>query len=281
MKKFTLTFAILCAFCAWSYAGPEPLPSGKEVMQAAAPLPPSCFEGWYFGIQGAGVLQAGNNQTFARALASNPGGTTIVDDATDREDGQWGGAGGAHLGVNFQRGNWVFGAEIDASGTSLQTDGGSADAFAVRGVKVDAVTRSENDLNWFGTVRPRLGYVLGHRVLAFGTGGLAVGGSDLDVRTDVAVQFPAGAPFSDRVTRSTNDINAGWTAGGGFDICLTEHWILNLTYLYVDLGDQDASATHFGPVTGGPRNAFTAEAVGSAHSELRFHVLQAGVSFKF
>jgi hypothetical protein len=43
MKKFTLTFAILCALCALAYAGPEALPSGKEMKQVA---PAPCPE-WY------------------------------------------------------------------------------------------------------------------------------------------------------------------------------------------------------------------------------------------
>src|SRR5947209_16835217 len=43
MKKFTLTFTFLCACTALAYAGPEPLPSGKEMKQVA---PAPCPE-WY------------------------------------------------------------------------------------------------------------------------------------------------------------------------------------------------------------------------------------------
>src|SRR5437867_1749347 len=53
MKKFTLTLALFCACGALAYAGPEPLAS-KEI--APAPMPTSCFEGWYFGIHGGALL---------------------------------------------------------------------------------------------------------------------------------------------------------------------------------------------------------------------------------
>src|SRR5438045_8907113 len=63
MKKFTLTVALFCACSALAYAGSEPLPS-KEI--APAPQPPnSCFEGWYFGIHGGGILGKHDEETFA------------------------------------------------------------------------------------------------------------------------------------------------------------------------------------------------------------------------
>ena len=49
--KTTLTVALVCTFCAASYAGPEPLPSGKEMKEVAPAPAPTCFNwsGFYIG----------------------------------------------------------------------------------------------------------------------------------------------------------------------------------------------------------------------------------------
>ena len=44
MKKFTLTFAILCAFCTFAFSGTEQY-SGKETKEVLQPAPPPCE--WY------------------------------------------------------------------------------------------------------------------------------------------------------------------------------------------------------------------------------------------
>src|SRR6266480_338223 len=53
MRKLTLTLSILCGMAAVVYAGPEPVPSGKE-MKAVAPMPPPCpdWSGFYVGAFG-------------------------------------------------------------------------------------------------------------------------------------------------------------------------------------------------------------------------------------
>src|SRR5437763_15527746 len=52
-KRSALTLSTLALFAALVYAGPEPLPSGKEMKQVA-PAPPPCptWTGFYFGAFG-------------------------------------------------------------------------------------------------------------------------------------------------------------------------------------------------------------------------------------
>src|SRR3954471_69143 len=50
MTKLALTLLMSGGMAALAYAGPEPVPSGKE-MKAVAPIPPSCpsWTGFYVG----------------------------------------------------------------------------------------------------------------------------------------------------------------------------------------------------------------------------------------
>ena len=80
---------------------------------------------------------------------------------------------------------------------------------------------------WFGTLRGRAGYAL-NNVLFYGTGGLAFG--ELQ-----------GATFG----LSESHTNAGWTAGVGAEVGLTQQWSAKIEYLYVDLSESTfVTTTH-------------------------------------
>jgi hypothetical protein len=132
MKKFTLTFVILCAFCALAYTGTERY-SGKEVMQQAPPVVE-----WYRAHEWDLMIWG------TYAISGNPGrddfelgplindkrinnfggskedaidqdiGQTVHDRFLDR-DGAWG--GGADVKYFFSK-YWALGAEgfvVDAN----------------------------------------------------------------------------------------------------------------------------------------------------------------------
>src|SRR5205807_1285205 len=107
MKKFTLTFALLCAGGALAYAGPEPMTS-KEIAPVAPP-PTSCFEGFYFGVHGGGLLTEFDSKTSAFEITTTESGDNEEDfDTTEKRhcDSTW--EGGLHGGYNFLHGGWVF-----------------------------------------------------------------------------------------------------------------------------------------------------------------------------
>ena len=194
------------------------------------------------------------------------------DEGGGTGDDQWGGEGGVQGGLNFQRGSFVFGLEADFSGSMMENDGGKAIAFANETSDNDTFVRARTTaitaFNWYMTARPRLGYVVWKdRVMAFATGGLAVGQTDLHIRTDI------------RFGLDTNhDPSIGWTSGGGLEFCLSPHVNLTLTYLYIDVGGL-AAHTHYGPITEGDDSLDFVK--GRATSDLSHHVIQGGVSFKF
>jgi outer membrane immunogenic protein len=295
MKKFTLTFALFCACTALIYAGPEPMAS-KEIAPMPAPQP-SCFEGWYFGIHGGGILTEFDSRTsaFEETLppATNTSGFSefaFADTGRRGSDSTW--EGGLHAGYNWQRGHWVFGLEVDLQGTNFERHD-SALAFIDLPTDEDD---SENDhfystaihsttkLDWYSTGRIRIGHTLGDRIMVFATGGGAVGLTEVSESTSVVATTAEGGVTSAFLSKSDRGIRGGWTGGGGIDFCLSQHWMLNFTYLYIDLGDSSVSSValltlpHANPNVSGLR---TFDSATRARADFQFHVFQGGLTFHF
>ena len=294
MKKFSLTLGVLCAGCALTFGGTERIQSSskeKEVVEQAPVTLTSCFQGWYFGIHGGGLLTDLNSDVFADGVTTSArGDVTSASDFSTGDNNNGVVEGGLHGGYNFQRGGWIFGLEVDVSVTDLHKENS---ALAV--VPLDqegevsapfeyatAIT-SKTDLNWYSTVRPRFGHTLGQRVFVYGTGGLAFGLTDVSEVTGVAAATPQGGTVSALLFDSERGVDVGWTAGAGVDFCLTDHIILNFTYLYVDLGDSSASSVFSGasaPVGNGG-GVRTYDSTTHVSSDMKFHVIQGGLSFRF
>lgn len=280
MKKTALTFAISLLISSIAFAGSE----AKEIVpQPVAPAP--CFDGWYIGIHGAGVYEEADIHTFTEAqIAEREDGTDVFfDERRDHGNETSGGFGGLQLGRNFQFGSFVVGLEGDFSIGSLQKEGGRARIDILETDDEDAslraVTTTTTQLNWYATVRPRVGYVFwNNRLMVFGTGGFAAGQADFDVVTDTHFDVE-GDTGHVRLHRHDDDPRTGWTAGGGFDFCVSPRVILNLTYLYMDLGNKNARTREFS--FGDEGEDSIDFAVGQANSNLHYHVFQAGVNFKF
>jgi outer membrane immunogenic protein len=283
MKKFTLTLVMFCACCALAYAGPEPM-SSKE-MAPAPPPPTSCFEGWYFGIHGGAIWAqldtrtSAFEQTISPLTGDSPGVVTTVFDSTRKRD-ETTGEGGLHAGYNWQRGGWVFGLEVDIQGSNLEKTASASDFLLLPPGESFVYTtdiNSKANLDWYSTGRVRIGHTLGDRIMVFGTGGGVVGLTEVSEVTSVHEATPVGGQFTDQFSNSNRDIRGGWTAGAGVDFCLTNHIILNFTYLYVDLGDESARTNVF--VTSGQGRTFDSET--RARADFKFHVFQGGLSFHF
>jgi len=116
--------------------------------------------------------------------------------------------GGIQAGYNWQSGRAVYGVEADLQGSAVQ---GSYTQFNLANTKVD----------WFGTLRARIGYTPVDRILVYGTGGLAYG--------NVKASFDNGIVTSSK-TRS------GWTIGAGAEYAIDAGWTFKTEYLYTDFG---------------------------------------------
>jgi len=118
-------------------------------------------------------------------------------------------AGGIEAGYNWQRGQFVFGAETDLNLSSAEA----------------TLAPWQFSDPWFGTLRGRAGVAFGN-VMAYGTLGLAYG----DLRANVAGQ-------------TEDHTNLGWTAGFGGEVAFTGHWSVKAEWLYLDLGSSAFTVT--------------------------------------
>src|SRR5262249_8664870 len=111
-----------------------------------------------------------------------------------------------------------------------------------------AVTTLEAKIEWFGTVRGRLGVLLNDSLLLYGTGGLAYGQVSVSGNVNLnAVSPQAPVSFAGTNPFSQSKTNIGFAVGGGLEGRLSNwlppNWTLKLEYLYVDLGSLDNIAS--------------------------------------
>jgi outer membrane immunogenic protein len=157
------------------------------------------------------------------------------------------------------------------------------------------VTGYEAKIEWFGTVRGRLGVLITDRVLLYGTGGLAYGQVKLSSNTLtngavidlISGPNPFGPPNS--AAFSTSKTNVGFSVGGGiegiFSLWLPANWTWKLEYLYLDLGSLDTAASF---ATGLPGGLLGQEGFGSpltmaitTHTHFTDNIVRVGLNYQF
>jgi outer membrane immunogenic protein len=156
-----------------------------------------------------------------------------------------GGFVGGQIGANYQTGMFVWGVEADIqvahiNDSSSFTQPCCFPAFtAANGV----LTRAQN-LDWFGTVRGRLGLAIWDRTLIYGTGGLMYGEEVLNS----TLAFPAVT-----FVGQSSGTHMGWVGGGGIEYAFTNSLSAKLEGLYYDLGSESITAVQINA----PANHFT------------------------
>lgn len=216
---------------------------------AMAPAPvfvaPPMWTGFYVGLNAGYAFDA---STSANTIGT-PAFLTLVPGALVPSSLSVGGdgfIGGAQAGYNWQAGSMVFGLETDIQ--YIDSSGGSSytgPAFAVPGTIVTSslTTRADAKLDYFGTLRARIGVSFGSGLL-YATGGLAYGGAKL-TGSVVADALPAAS-----WSGSSSSTAVGWTLGGGFEYMLNRNFSVKAEYLYYDLGDETVTALGNGTVRG-------------------------------
>jgi outer membrane immunogenic protein len=185
------------------------------------------WTGFYFGVNaGVGV---GSDRT--RLSIPN-----ITSEQTNLSP--LGAIGGAQVGYNWQRQNWVLGIETDFQGSSQRDD--HTCLFVC--VATNRLT-FDRKLDWFGTARGRIGYTTGP-VLGYFTGGFAYGNVKTTIGETVLIG-PGGLPPLRAVSASIENeqVHTGYTIGSGVEAALGGNWTGKLEYLYLDLGSRNATYT--------------------------------------
>jgi outer membrane immunogenic protein len=146
--------------------------------------------------------------------------------------------GGLQAGYNYQMGCFVAGIEADFSGAGMNATKTISPIIGDTGAPIPGggAIVSHQDINWFGTLRPRIGYTVTPSVLVYGTGGLAYGNVSSSANTDLRPLLPYNYPAS------VSSTQVGWAAGGGVEWALSKCWTVKVEYLYMDLGSQSAIA---------------------------------------
>ena len=175
--------------------------------------------------------------------------------------------GGAQAGYNWQIGCFVVGIEADLSVSGMSGSQSSSPIFFASGPPFPGVIPAQENINWFGTVRPRLGYTVRPNVLIYATGGLAYGDVSYSANTNfVYEQFPA----------SFSTTKVGWTLGGGVEYAVSKCWTVKAEYLYMDLGSESAIANPTEPYPPG----YPAYQEGYTW-KTKVNIFQIGMNYKF
>jgi len=129
--------------------------------------------------------------------------------------------GGGQAGFNWQADQWVFGIEADLQGSGQKANGNFSNPATLTSIGFT------NKLDWFGTVRARMGYAL-DCWLPYVTGGWAYGFSEINGTSTVGITT---------TSFSGSQSYRGWTLGAGLDWAFAGNWSARAEYLYIDFGN--------------------------------------------
>jgi outer membrane immunogenic protein len=300
MKKlFVSTFAVAAVLTA-GHAVAADLPSRKGPPPVFLP-PPPLWAGFYAGLNAGYGWDASPSVNATGYAISNgldvPLERTLASASAFGASGSAGAngdgfIGGAQAGYNYQwGGNFVVGFEADIQGSGIRGRGHfigmHANASDIEGAthinSVFSTVEHEKSVDWLGTARGRLGYLVTPTLLVYATGGLAYGG----VRADSRVAQSWGGPDAVNVALlsassggSFSDTRVGWTVGGGVEWMFAPNLSLKAEYLYYDLGSVSWNSGFIATFT---NQAISPANIVGARSQTRFdgHVARAGVNYHF
>jgi outer membrane immunogenic protein len=255
MTKTRLAIALTIALIA--------TPAVSADLATKAPPPPNgaawSWAGWYAGVNlgyGFGDPAITDNSFALPNIVNAP----FLNNATPSANGI---IGGGQIGYNWVTApNWLVGLEADFQGSG-QKGSVSFKSFTV----LPAVDTVGVKLDWFGTVRARVGYIVNNSNLWYVTGGYAYG------RTELSFADNNGLVPGVIASGVADKTMSGWTLGGGVESRLFGNWTAKLEYLYIDLGTISGTASASIP------GLLIANTFASAH--IRDNIVRAGLNYKF
>jgi outer membrane immunogenic protein len=165
--------------------------------------------------------------------------------------------GGGQIGYNWQSGIVVYGLEADIS--TLTGSGGTTSQTIIATSPVSET--SSNNIEWFGTVRARLGFTFGTNTLVYATGGWAYGHVK-NTHTEVQTTFSA--------TWSESKVRGGYVAGGGVEHMFAPNWTVRAEGLYVNLGENTLAKPNTGTCEDGCMPVTFTNKVGIARAAINY-----------
>jgi outer membrane immunogenic protein len=256
----TAVLASLAALAATSATAAD-LPR-KTVAPVFAAEPVHSWTGFYVGVNAGYAWSADKNVNFAPGadpvgavagvLAAGQLPRTLGIDAK-------GFMGGIQFGYNHQFAGTAFVAGLEADFQYADVRGGASFTNPL----VPTFLQANSRLQYFGTVRGRLGFAVTPSFLLYATGGLAYG----QVKYD---GFGTGPGVF--VTTESSKTHFGWTLGVGGEYAFTRNVSMKLEYLYYDIGKSSGQSS---PFQGGPFSTLAFERKNTGH------IARIGLNYRF
>jgi outer membrane immunogenic protein len=194
----------------------------KDTGYAPGPL----SSGFYIGVNG-GYAWGTEADVNAVQYEIDPAASATADGAF----------GGGQIGYNIQRDRLVYGLEVDFQGAGVT---GSANAATSPDADDAFATRAQTELDWFGTVRGRLGLTFPDDAgLIYVTGGSAYGG----VQHKLSGSASSEGASQGSISLSSDRTSAGWVLGAGYERFITHALSLKVEYQFMDLGSETLCKT--------------------------------------
>jgi outer membrane immunogenic protein len=261
------------AFVATSLVTAHAADLGPMVTKAPPPAPVYYnWTGFYAGVNLGGSWGHDSTDFFDNGF-DGLGPSNHVMGMSDHVDGV---IGGGQIGYNWQFYNglgwgnaWVLGIEADIQGSSQSRTTDFSFVDSALAPNTDVTGSVEDKLQWFGTVRGRVGIAF-DRVLPYVTGGWAYGERKFD--GDITASTPAGVQSAAVAFSDSRTMTNGWTIGGGIEWAFWANWTAKFEYLYIDWGNRNNDNDGF-LVDG---NAFT-----NTNGHFTDNIARAGVNYRF
>lgn len=290
MKKLIAALAVAVSSSGWALAADMPL---------KAPPPPASVYAWTGFYIGANAGYGWNDPSVTytpndvNAYLATCGdelglGGTCVPPANFNIAGA---VAGGQVGYNWQiNTNWLVGLETDLDWSGIRGQSGPSNFFLT--FYGPGAFSANEKIDWFGTLRGRVGILPINPLLMYATGGLAYGGvkqtafmpgpaAGLGSGNNGGFSYSCGTVSGQAncFAGSASQTLIGWTLGAGGEYMITNNITVRAEYLYVALGrtngvDSVATSTQANPGTA--PSSFTAN-----FSSVSFNVVRGGVNWKF
>jgi outer membrane immunogenic protein len=284
---------ILAATIVLSFlASMEAVNAADLPMKAPTPVPSApasvahSWTGFYVGGNGGyawhdpTVSFAGNDITTQTFSCGGFAGSTCAPPISFNISGS---LGGVQAGYNWQIDqSWLLGVEADFDWSNIRGAGTGA-GFSFGGAASNF--QASQDVNDFGTVRARLGYLPTDSLLLYGTGGFAYGhvfenaslnSSNSGGGVGGGPGFFCFAPGQNCFIGSTSRVAPGWTVGAGVEYALWNNLSLKAEYEFVSLAGDTVKVVNVTPAAGVGIASFSAN-----YGHVDFNIVRGGINYRF
>ncbi len=224
------------------------------------------WSGFHIGLNGGyGFSDRGDAVSGANAIGALVVATGAVSSPNPNAKGF---IGGAQIGYDHQFGSWVYGLEADFQGSALQGSDSRVLSAAPLGAPFSLTTNGASNLEWYGTIRGKVGFTPVDRLLLFVTGGGAYG----KITDSTSIVLGAPAPIGTSVVAGMSDTKFGYVVGVGAEYGIARNLTIFTKYEYLDFGSHTDAM-----------NAVVAKTPVNFMANQRddFHTIKFGVDYKF